>query len=397
MNRFGLTTPLTIFPPSMVGRSSGAYNLVTFQEQEAGNGYGHKKLQPLESTAPAWASFGGLMRCHRLMPIMPGIVLGLLLYWAPLCFAQEPPTIIAGHGTLSGSILPLWVGAEAKLFEKHGLQVKPIYLPRAAGRPALLSGEIQVYFSAGPPLVQMRLSGADVAVTSCVVHKLTSKIMVSPAIQKVADLRGKVLAVANPGSASDFAVKLFLARQGMKPGQDVSIIYSGSTSAAFAALVNGRVQAIFATSPNDLQAAQAGFKPLLELGDLSIPYAGNCSAAMRPYIAKQPARIRSFVAGITEAVAYIRLRPTESKAILQKYTRVSDPSVLQHAYDSDTQYMEPVPRPTPEGTTAILENLGVSGRAAEQFVAEFIDDRFMKQIIDEGLIKQIYPGGVPAR
>ena len=337
------------------------------------------------------------MRSHRFLPMMPSIVLGMLLHWAPLCFAQERPTISAGHGTLSGSILPLWVGAEAKLFEKHGLQVKPVYLPRAVGRPALLSGDIQVYFSAGPPLVQMRLSGTDVVVTSCVVHRLTSKIMVTPAIQKVADLRGKVLAVANPGSASDFAVKLFLARQGMKPGQDVSIIYSGSTSAAFAALVNGRVQAIFATSPNDLQAAQAGFKPLLELGDLSIPYAGNCSAAMRPYIAKQPARMRSFVAGITEAVAYIRLRPTESQAILQKYTRVSDPSILQHTYDSDTQYMEPVPRPTPEGTMAILENLGVSGRAAEQFVAEFIDDRFMKQIIDEGLLKQIYPSGVPAR
>ncbi|MBI2366455.1 MAG: ABC transporter substrate-binding protein [Deltaproteobacteria bacterium] len=337
------------------------------------------------------------MKCHRLLPMMPSIVLGLLLYWAPLCFAQERPTISAGHGTLSGSILPLWVGAEARLFEKHGLQVKPIYLPRAVGRPALLSGDIQVYFSAGPPLVQMRLGGADVVVTSCVVHKLTSKIMVTPAIQKVADLRGRVLAVANPGSASDFAAKLFLARQGMKPGQDVSIIYSGSTSAAFAALVNGRVQAIFATAPNDLQAAQAGFKPLLELGDLSIPYAGNCSAAMRPYIAKQPARMRSFVAGITEAVAYIRLRPTESQAILQKYTRVSDPTILQHTYDSDTRYMEPVPRPTPEGTKTILENLGVSGRAAEQFVAEFIDDRFMKQIVDEGLLKQIYPSGVPAR
>ena len=242
----------------------------------------------------------------------------------------------------------------------------------------------------------MRLGGADVVVTSCVVHKLTSKIMVTAAIQKVADLRGKVLAVANPGSASDFAAKLFLARQGMKPGQDISIIYSGSTSAAFAALVNGRVHAILATSPNDMQAAQAGFKPLLELGDLNIPYAGNCSAAMRPYITKQPARMRSFVAGITEAIAYIRRRPTEAKGILQKYTRVSDPGILQHAYDSDTRYMEPVPRPTAEGTKTILENLGVAGRAAEQFVAEFIDDGFIKEITDEGLLKQIYPGGVPA-
>lgn len=67
------------------------------------------------------------------------IALSILLYWAALSLAQEGPTILAGHGTLSGSILPLWVGAEAKLFEKHAVQVKPIYLPRAAGRPTSLS------------------------------------------------------------------------------------------------------------------------------------------------------------------------------------------------------------------------------------------------------------------
>ena len=320
------------------------------------------------------------------------IILGILVLWVTLCSAQERPAILAGHGTLSGSILPLWVGAEAKLFEKHGLQVKPIYLPRAAGRAALVSGDIQVYFSAGPPLVQMRLGGGDVAITSCVIHKLTSKIMVIPSIQKVADLRGKVLAVANPGSASDFAAKLFIARQGMRLGQDISLIYSGSTSAAFAALVNGRVQGIMATSPNDMQALAAGFKPLLELGDLNIPYAGNCTAAMRPYIAKQPARIRSFVAGITEAIAYIKRRPVEAKATLEKYTRVNDPAVLQHTYDSETRFMEQVPYPNPDGVRTILEQLGVSGQPAETFIAEFIDNRFMKQLSDEGLLKQIYPG-----
>ena len=325
------------------------------------------------------------------------IVSGMIIFWATFSQAQERSTILAGHGTLSGSILPLWVGAEAKLFEKHGLQVKPIYLPRAAGRPALVSGDIQVYFSAGPPLVQMRLSGGDIAVTSCVVHKLTSKIMVTPAILKVADLRGKVLAVANPGSASDFAAKLFIARQGMKLGQDISLIYSGSTSTAFAALVNGRVQGILATAPNDTQAAAVGFKPLLEMGDLNIPYAGNCTAAMRSYIAKQPARMRSFVAGVMEAIAYIRKRPDEAKAVLQKYTRVSDAEILQHAYDSDTRYMEPVPYPSLEGTKTILEQLGVSGQPAEAFIAEFIDDRFIKQLSDEGFVKQLYPGGIPAR
>jgi NitT/TauT family transport system substrate-binding protein len=325
------------------------------------------------------------------------IAFAMVVLWAALSQAQERPTILAGHGTLSGSILPLWVGTEAKLFDKHGLQVRPIYLPRAAGRPALVSGDIQVYFSAGPPLVQMRLSGSDVAVTSCVVHKLTSKLIVVPSIQKVADLRGKVVAVANPGSASDFTAKLFIARQGMKAGQDLSIIYSGSTSAAFAALANGRVHAIFTTAPNDMQAVAAGFKPLLELGDLNIPYAGNCSAVMRPYITKQPARMRSFVAGITEAIAYIKRRPGEAKGILQKYTRVSDSAILQHTYDSEIQYMEPVPHAPGEGIKTILGELGVTGQQAETLIAEFIDNRFVKQLSDDGLLRQIYPGGIPSR
>ena len=55
----------------------------------------------------------------------------------------------------------------------------------------------------------------------------------------------------------------------------------------------------------------------------------------------------------------------------------------------------PVPRPTAEGTKRILENLGVSGRAAEAFVAEFNDNSFIKQIVEEGLLKRLYPTGIP--
>ena len=183
----------------------------------------------------------------------------------------------------------------------------------------------------------------------------------------------------------------------MKPGQDISVTYSGSTSAAFAALANGRVHGIFASSPSDVQAQAAGFKQLLDLGDMNIPFIGNCTAALRAYIAKQPARMRSFVAGITEAIAYVKRRPTETKNILQKYIRVSDAAILQHTYDFESKYMEPVPAPSAEGTKTILEQFGVSGQPAEAFVTEFIDNRFMKQLRDDGLVGQLYPGGLPAR
>jgi hypothetical protein len=48
-------------------------------------------------------------------------------------------------------------------------------------------------------------------------------------------------------------------------------------------------------------------------------------------------------------------------------------------------------------STIVGLGLGVSGRPAEAFPAEFIDDRFVKQLSDEGLVKQLYPGGISAR
>jgi hypothetical protein len=59
--------------------------------------------------------------------------------------------------------------------------------------------------------------------------------------------------------------------------------------------------------------------------------------------------------------------------------------------------MEAVPHPSAEGTRVVLEQLGVSGRAADAFVAEFIDDRFIKQLSDQGFVKQLYPSGIPSR
>lgn len=53
MNRFGLTTVLVIFLFSFGGCTSGAYNMATLDQQGAGDGYCHKKLQPVGSTDPA--------------------------------------------------------------------------------------------------------------------------------------------------------------------------------------------------------------------------------------------------------------------------------------------------------------------------------------------------------
>jgi hypothetical protein len=47
MNRFGLAVSVVIVLSFIAGCTSGTYNLATVYQQEAGDGYCHKKLQPI--------------------------------------------------------------------------------------------------------------------------------------------------------------------------------------------------------------------------------------------------------------------------------------------------------------------------------------------------------------
>jgi len=53
MNRFVLTTLMAIFLASFVGCTNGGYNMADLSQKVAGNGYCHKKLQPIGPTDPA--------------------------------------------------------------------------------------------------------------------------------------------------------------------------------------------------------------------------------------------------------------------------------------------------------------------------------------------------------
>jgi hypothetical protein len=72
------------------------------------------------------------------------------------------------------------------------------------------------------------------------------------------------------------------------------------------------------------------------------------------------ARMRSFVAGIIEAIAFIA-RPNRQSSPAEVYPgcRSGDSA---HGYDSDTRFMEAAPCPNPDGIKIILEQLVLAVR-----------------------------------
>ena len=134
--------------------------------------------------------------------------------------AQDKPLkkINWGVTSLSGGNWIPWIAKEAKIYEKHGLDVQLILL-RGSGQTsaALLGGSIFASPVALPTVMLADLSGADLINVAHTVPGVQTKMLVKPEIKRVEDLRGKRVATSSLGSLGDFLFKYILRKNGLDP------------------------------------------------------------------------------------------------------------------------------------------------------------------------------------
>ena len=105
--------------------------------------------------------------------------------------AQDKPLKKINWGVTSlsaGNWIP-WIAKEAKIYDKHGLDVQLVLL-RGSGQTsaALLGGSIFASPVALPTLMLADLSGADLVNVAHTVSAVNSKLMVKPEIKRVEDI-----------------------------------------------------------------------------------------------------------------------------------------------------------------------------------------------------------------
>src|SRR5512135_1215292 len=88
----------------------------------------------------------------------------LLGSFSPPGDAAAAEKINASYGAISGSMAPIWVAKEARLFEKQGLDLNLVYIP---GGPrsimSLIGSSIQFVNHSGMPALEAYMRGADTA------------------------------------------------------------------------------------------------------------------------------------------------------------------------------------------------------------------------------------------
>jgi NitT/TauT family transport system substrate-binding protein len=283
----------------------------------------------------------------------------LRVAWAGLGFVLALPAsvpaaglekIAASYGAISGSMAPIWVAKEARLFEKHGLDLNLVYI---SGGPrsimSLLGGSIQFVNHSGMPALEAYQRGADTALIASPMNQLEHSLVVQKNITSTEQLRGKVLGMSVAGSLTDVLLREGLRLNGI-PEKDVTIVPVGDLAARLSGLQTARLHGVIIAGIQTLTATKMGFRQLIDYSKLPIEISGSGILVRRAYVNKNQETTRKFLRAWIEGIYLLKAKPDLSFGVLKKYVATQDVEVLKTMYGHYKELL--LTKPMPEGRVA---------------------------------------------
>jgi NitT/TauT family transport system substrate-binding protein len=277
-------------------------------------------------------------------------------------------------------ILPLMVAAERNFFKREGLEMELIFVRGASTAvQALLANQIHFIFSIGPQMPAV-WEGNDIMLLAQQVGRPTFSLVVTPDIQKIADLKGKKLGVTFGGSTAA-GTKALLELNKINPDKDVEYISLPGNEPKIAALKQGIISGALLAPPADYLAMKSGMKRLVSLADVFKDTAFTGLAATSKTIKENPQMVKKMVRAIVRAV--IHTRDNSEDALLVSMKRLGlERDAAQDAYQMIREALVPVP--TEKGVELMAQWQAIAlNIKPKRKPSEYMDLRFANEVMAE--------------
>ncbi len=325
-----------------------------------------------------------------------GILALVLIFGHGSAAAQEKKAapLTVSYPSISGAQAVLWIAKETGIFRKNGLDTDLVYItggPRSMA--ALLSGQLQVIGTGGNALVAANINGAKDAVLIATTYNTpVFSVMTRAEMKEAKDLKGKRFGVTTAGSLSDFTLRAVLKRSGLDPARDVVVRAMGGYPEILAGMKSGQLEGGVFSPPSNITAQTLGFREFVDAGAAGIEYASTCYGTTRRFIRERRETVAQFIRSLAEAIHRFKTDKPQALKIIQRYTRTSDPEVLEETYRVyAVKYLPRAPYPTPSGVRAILESFEATMPDAKGADPEtFIDGSFVQELDKSGWIARLY-------
>jgi len=296
-----------------------------------------------------------------------------------------------GYGSLSTSYAAIWVAGEARLFQKNGIDAEVLYLESALVRTALLTGDIAMGGMSGTTMAAPRLQGADPILIASFSNSLQYRLVVRPDIRTVDDLKGKRVGVAGFGLGAHRGAQIMLAKLGLNPDTDVTMLQIGGDPTRLSALLSGTIDASVFNPPLHKRAAEAGMRVLANIEDMGFSVQASALVTTDRFTKKNYDLTRRAVRSIIDSIHLIKTNPEITKRSIRKYLRFKDERDTEEAYQIMRDTLARKPYPTAEGVKTVLEELSAKLPAAKTAQPrDFMDLRFIDELDRSGFIDRLY-------
>ena len=326
------------------------------------------------------------------------LTLVLLLVVAPKVAAQDKKLqpLVVSYASVSGSRAPLWIAKEMGLFEKYGLDGKPIFVPAGYHSvSALISGDVQFIATGGSVVAAAAAQGAPIVMVATL-GSIDYKLIAHPSISSVEGLRGKVIGGLRPGTTTDFVLLRILKKLGLVPGKDVTILPTGLSRSDERLLLmfQGKIQATIGTVDNLAQLELKGLKMnlLADPRDLGIPTPASDISTTREFLVNHRSRAKAFMRAFCEAIWLGRNNKEIAFRVYRKYMRLEEPKLLESMHRNYLLTSIPVkPYPIEDAIQADIEDLSASiAELRGKKASDFIDRSVLNELESEGFFARLH-------
>ena len=331
------------------------------------------------------------MNSAKILLCVSVLTLTVVAAWPNSSRAQGAKMTVGQTGTNPGTSL-FFIAEKEKLFAKHGLDVNIIKSNTAAAVQAMLSGSMHMATGSGAAaFTTATIEGAPPFVlVGSWVNVFPYKIMAVKEIAKIEDLKGRTGHVGAPfGTIPDTALRFALAKLKLDPEKDVKLVQNASAdpAAILASMDRGDVQFGILAAPFDRVAERRGYRTLLALPELGIPWQQNGEWVQRSYLKSNRDNVVRFMKAISDAMNIYFGQKEKTVAYLTEFMG-SKPEDTEYAYELFAKWADRSPRPKVETVRTTLEAIKKNTpKAASADPASFIDNSIVDQLIKEGHVK----------
>jgi len=297
---------------------------------------------------------------------------------------------------ISAASLPWWIAKEARFYEKYDLDVDMIYVGASPVIiQAMLGGQAFVGAGGGPPLVTNVLQGGDIVQVATTIPYAIQSLIVKPEIRTPADLAGKRIGISRLGAIPHFTLQAIVKMHNV---QGVNIVQTGTTTQAITSLSQGLVDGMITSAPFTFRLIKDGFRELVgprEFKKAGVEFLIQGLVARKSVAAKNREAVIGMIKATMEGTKQIFVNEKQTKAVLAKYTRQTDPEILDQTYKFALDIFVKDPTVTANSIQPIVQqsaqfNLIDAKLANNTPLSAYYDNSYVDEIKRSGWLAELW-------